>query len=430
MIAAQEVGPEDFAYLVPFERFVYKTEGTWNLSEPVGKEGIRHHLLAGGWHLDDIATLLKSRAYTFVYGADLAPREEGIYAAPDGKLYLNTWKPPTLTPAPGPCPRIQCVLDWLCCHDAEAIRWLKAWMAWKVQNPATVPKVAVVCTTEPGGGKGTLAFLMREMLGPANCAVVKREELENKFNSRWVNKLFVLGDEVLTNDNLRDVSSLLKVLIDGDKIELEGKYKDQREVKNRLAWMFASNDRIAPVVLDRGDRRYSVFSNHDPLPAGYAEMLRSCFKIDNVPSDSFLQEMRGFYHELLSLEVDRQLVTTPYENGERALLIDANKSTHELFCEQVDEEGIDGLLDYLLTHGEFYWAKTREAWDFKSEGISTQVLYRCYVEFCKRVGGRPLKINKFGSALHNHRPVWEQTRNTVPGTERRVHCYRVKRGAK
>lgn len=424
---AQQVTLTDFAFLIPQERFIYKTRGSWNLTEAVGKEGLRNHLLEAGWDGEDIANMLKKRSYVKVYGADLVPSQPGVYADADGKLYLNMWVGPTLQPAPGPYPRIQKTIEWLTRGDKEGELWLKTWMAYKVQNPSVVPKVAVVCTTEPGGGKGTLAFLLRQMLGPENCAVVKREELENRFNSRWIGKLFVLGDEVLSNDNLKDVSQMLKVLIDGDKVELEGKYRDQREVKNRLAWMFASNDKTAPLVLERNDRRYSVFSNHDPLPDGYANMLRSCFKLDNVASDSFLPEMRGFYHELLTMDVDRDVVSTPFENESRRMLIEANKPTHELFCEHVDEASIDGLLEHVCMHGDFHLTKSKAEWDFGELGISTQVLYRCYVEFCKRVGGRPLKVNKFGSALHNHRPAWPFVRNKVPTSDRRVNCYVVKR---
>lgn len=424
----QAVGLTDFAYLIPAEKFVYKSRGVWNLHEPVGKDGISNHLLEAGWTPDAINTVLKGRQYMRVYGADLIPGEPPVYADQDKKFYLNTWQAPTLTPEPGAYPRIQRVLEWITHGDPLGQLWLMSWMAFKVQNPAVVPKVAVLITTEPGAGKGTLAFLMRQMLGPANCATIKREELENHFNSRWIGKLFVLADEVISKDNQKEISEMLKVFIAEDAVECEGKYQNQREVKNRLAWMFASNDKTAPLTIDRNDRRYSVFSNHDVLEDGYAQMLRSCFEADNSPTKDFIPEMRGFYHELLHMQVDRHYVATPYENESRALLIEANKPTHELFCEAVDEAGIDGLLDFIVQHTDFHLAKTRSEWDFGEAGIATQVLHRCYVEFCKRVGGRPLKVNKFGSALHNHRPSWPFVRLQVPGTtNRRVYCYKVRR---
>lgn len=426
-VTVQRVGMTDFAFVIPSEKFVYKARGTWNLIESVGKEGLRHHLLEAGWSGDDVAKVLKTRQYLKVYGADLVPNKEPVYSDSDGKLYLNTWIAPTLQPVAGNYPRIQRVLEWLTNGDKDGERWLRSWMAWKVQNPAIVPKVAVVCTTEPGGGKGTLAFLMRQMLGEENCATVKRENLESRFNARWIGKIFVLGDEVVGDDNLKDITQMLKLLVAEDKVEQEGKYQNGREVKNRLAWMFASNDRIAPLVIERGDRRYSVFSNHDELPAGYATMLRSCFKLDNVPADDFVPEMRAFYFDLLHMDVDRNYVATPYENESRRQLIEASKPTHELFCTYVDEAGIDELLGHVLQHSDFHLTKTQTEWDFGGQGIGTQVLYRCYTEYCRRVGGKALKVNKFGSAIRNHRPAWPFVRNTVAGTERRVNCYVVKR---
>jgi hypothetical protein len=429
VIQLQAVTVTDFAFLIPSEKFVYKTRGIWNLAEPVGKDGIVGHLLESGWPQEEVIRCIKGREYMRAYGADLVPGKPLHYRDEDGKLYLNTWIAPKLTPQPGPYPRIQEVLDWLTCGDKQGELWLRTWMAYKVQNPSVVPKVATVCTTEPGGGKGTLAFLLRQMLGPENCATIKREEIENRFNSRWIGKLFVLADEVISAENQKDISQMLKILVAEDQVELEGKYRDQRAVKNRLAWMFASNDKTAPLVLDRNDRRYSVFSNHDPVPPSYADTLRSCFKIDNIPSDDFIPEMRGFYADLLAMPVDRNYVATPYENESRRRLIDANKSTHELFCEYVDEVGVNELLEHVIQHTDFHLSKTRPEWDFGAEGIATQVLYRCYFEFCKRVGGRPMKVNKFGSALHNHRPAWPYVRLKVPASERRVYCYKVRRTA-
>lgn len=423
----QKVGLTDFAYLIPVEKFVYKSRNVWNLSEPVGKDGIINHLLEGGWDLEAIGGVIKGRKYLRVYGADLIPKQGPVYTAPDGKLYLNTWTAPTLTPNPRPYPRIQRVIEWVTRGDKAGEKWLKAWMAYKVQNPSVVPKVAVLITSEPGGGKGTLAFLMREMLGPSNCATIKREELENRFNSRWIGKLFVLADEVISRDNQKDISEMLKVLVDADKVELEGKYRDQREVKNRLAWMFASNDTTAPLTVDKNDRRYSVFSNHDSLPPDYANMLRSCFQSDNTPAPEFVEEMRGYFAELLSIQVDRNYVSTPYENESRALLIEANKPAHDLFCEHVNEAGVDELLDYVVQHTAFHLGKTRHEWDFGADGIATNVLHTCYQEFCKRIGARSMKVNKFGAAMRNHRPAWPQTRPSVQGSSRRVYCYVVPR---
>lgn len=419
----------DIAFVIPLEKFVYKINDAWNISEPVGKEGIKNHLLATGWPADTVKLFLNSGGYLKVYGHALAPKKPPLFRDADGKRYINTWVPPTLQPAPGDYPRIRRVLEWVTKGDAEGIRYIKHWMAQKVQIQNLVPKVALVFSTEEGGGKGTLAYVMRAMLGLKNTAVIKSEELGNRFNSRWIGKLFVLGDEVLTNENVKDVSNMLKVLIDGNEIEIEGKGKDQRAIENQLSWMFASNDQIAPVVLGKNDRRYSFFSNHDPLPEDYKALLNSGFQADRkTPTAEFESEMAAFYHEMLNTEVDRAFVSKPYGNDDRDQLIEANFPTHTLFFKDVEQVGIKHHIEDMLFRAQdrHRLEKTREAWELKTpEGtaVNTQILYRCYVNYAKAVGARALKLNKFGSAAQNHRPAWKKVRKTMLGKQ--VNCYVV-----
>lgn len=422
-------GVQDFCFIVPLEKFVYKRRGYWNLAEPVSKEGLRHHLLAEGWDQTDIKVLLENRGYLKCYGWDRVPNKAEVFKDIDGKLFINTWVKPSLKAEPGPYPRIQAILDWVTTSDPEAQRWLKSWLSVKVKNPEYVPKVAVVLTTEQGGGKGSLAYILRHMLGPENCSTIKRETLENRFNSSWADKLFVLADEILSDEHMKDVSNLLKQLIDGDTIELEGKFKDTRAVKNRICWVFASNSTTTPLLLEASDRRYSVFSRHDPIPEDYARLVASCFMPDNSPEPEFEKEMSGFYHELLNMEVDRYFVSRPFHTEARQSLIDASRSSHDDYCKWVDEQGIDELVEYVVKHVDFHLSSTRSQWDFGEEGVSTQIIYRTYVEHCKRSGTRPLKIQKFGAAIRNHRPTWPFVKKaiTVNGKEKRVNAYKVPR---
>jgi hypothetical protein len=415
-----------FAFVIPLEKFVYRRDGAWNFAEPVGKEGIRHHLLAARMDEDLVDETLRKRQYLMVYGQDLAPNQKPIFKSAEGKFYINTWVPPELQPVAGKYPRIQSVLNHLTKKDPEGIRWLKHWMAWKVQNPTLVPKVAVVLATQQGGGKGTLAFCMRAMLGFANTAIVKREELGNKFNSRWIGKLFVLGDEVLSNDSIKDVSNLLKILIDGNEIEVEGKNKDQRAITNKLAWMFASNDKIAPLVLERGDRRYSVFTNHDPLSDEYRELLNTSFEADRkTPTPAFAAEMAALYHELLHTEVDRTFVSMPYSNGAREDLIEANLPMHELFMQYVNDVGIDGVIKEVAER-DYSFGPNKATWDFGDKGVAVSAVYRCYVDYCKHTGGKSLKLNRFCAAVKNADVPWNYDR--VPFGKLKVGVYVLPRG--
>lgn len=411
-----------FAYLVPRERFIYKVSGKWKLDALVGKEGIRHVLQDLGNDLPTTATILRQRTYLRVYGAEMIPKAPAVFTNPEGRLFINTWEPPILQPIEGQYPRIERVINFLTNGDEAGANWLIQWMAAKVQSPTFVPKVAIVFSTEQGGGKGTLAFVMRQILGPGNCAVVKPGELGNRFNKRWVDKLFALGDELFARDDVDVVAEKLKVLIDGDELELEAKGVDQVAVRNRLAWMIASNNKVAPILVERHDRRYTVFANHDKLDPDYQAMLVGCFEADRMtPTPDFSKEIAAFWFDLLKVQVDRLLITRPYENEARANLIEASLSGMELFLKHVGEHGVNDLVTATLENGGWQLASSRKEWDFGKDGMATEVLFKCYEKFCKDAGARPLKRNRFGVALQNNRPKWEKTRNTAP-SGRRVQC--------
>lgn len=410
----------DFAYVIPMERFVYRRDNRWAINESVSKEGITNHLLCIGWGTDEVAEILNSRTYNKAHGIELMPNHGPYYSAPDGREYLNVWVPPTLVATEGEWPTILRILDWLTDGDEEGVRWLCHWLALKVQNPAIVPKIAVVFSTKPAGGKGTIGKILMQMLGTENCAIIENDGLSTRFNSRWAEKLFVLADEVMTTESGKDVSSKLKVLIDGESIELEGKGTNQREVKNRLAWMFASNDEMAPVLIEHGDRRYSVFTNSRDTPADYYAMLQDNWETDKVtPTKEFAAEIAAFYHDLLTLEVDRKFVSKPYINKAREDLIQVSLAGHKLFFQYVADSGLAALLDRVVVHGDWSMSRNRADWDF-GDRIAAAVVYQCYVLFCKESGMKPMKMVKFGHAVAKQ-AGWAVER-VGP---KRVTCYKV-----
>lgn len=424
-----------FAYLIPAEKFIFKLGGQWQLNTPVGREGIAHYLSSVGVDRETAKTLLGERQYLHVVGTDNRAGHPEIWRDAEGNAWVNTWVPPALEPAtaPGPWPRIETILDWLVGHDAAALEWVVHWLAYKVQNPEVVPKIAVVFCTVPGAGKGTLFRVIQHMLGERNTATLERGALESRFNARWADKLFVLADEVMTSDNHRDVSERLKILIDSPYIELEGKGQNQREVRNRLAWIFATNDKVTPIKVDESDRRYSVFANFDLLTDEYKALVQGCYDKLKNPTPEFLEEIRHFWSDLLALDVDLGLLARPFENEARAELIGANKPSHELFFQEVVESGIDQWVNAAKNDDMAGVFRHAYEWELvnpvtrEKDIVATRALYRCYEVFCRQAGRKPLALNKFGVALKNHRPAWEPHRVYVRELGRQVRGYQVKR---
>ena len=416
-------------YYVPAEKFIYRTGNRWAMDNPVGNQGAIAFLLTQGLSHKEAKVIVSTLSMPRAFAADYFHRQPPFFFdAGDNLWKLNTGHPSNLVPKPGPYPRLERTLLWICDSDTSALHWLKHWMAAKVQQPALSNKVAVLMTGLPGSGKNTVYAVLREMLGRDNCAVIQRGDLESSFNARWVTKLLVLGDEIVGKEGFKDIGEQLKVLINGDEIQRHAKYANQLTVKNRISWLFASNSDVALDVED-GDRRYTILSNHDELPEDYRTMLAACWNPDDTPTSSFREEIAGLYAELLDLKVDRTLVRRPYENEARRFLIEANRPAHETFFRQVDEHGIDEWLERVTLYSDYSLNAKRETWDFKEKGIARSVVYRCYVEFCKSVGQKPRSATKFGVAVKNHRPVWGTSRVRSANHHALVRCYMVPRNS-
>lgn len=426
----------DFVYFIPKDLFILKLGGRWAIEDPVTKEGLKHHLRNHGFDDATIAEVLRRKVYRSVYGFTRKPNAPDLFEEEPGSgcLWLNTWAPPEIYPAesftgPEQWPTISAVLEHLTGGDQTGRAWLENWIAAKIQDPELLPKTAVVFSTSPGAGKGTLAFVIRSLLGQKNTASVHHERLSNQFNAEWADRLFVLADEVVSAENLRDISQQLKVYIDAGEILYHGKHTNARMIRNRLAWIFASNDPVTPVSIEIGDRRYSVFNQHAVLSPEYKKSLVVAFESDRVtPTPAFKKEIEHYAAYLMAYPVDRYAVGTPHDNESRRSLVAANLPGHSQFFEYVEENGFDALLNDDLYTSDLLLLKTKNEWDFGEEGISSQVVYQCYVNYCKSVGTKPLRNNKFGSAIANHRPTWLVShRPYVATAKRQVRIYRVPR---
>jgi hypothetical protein len=431
---------DEFCYSVPHERYVFRLGRTWQDGTPVTEKGIRQFLIARSYPVDLVDMVIGKGLYTRTLKNDVVPNEPPIAVDEDGHRTLNLWSPPKIVPSDAPisAPRIEAILEWLtgCPHENATpeqeggLVWLIHWIARKVQNPALLSMVAPIFGTEPGAGKNTLYGVMAAMLGEDNCAIVDRGQLESKYTP-WGNKLFVLGDEIKSAENQKDVEERLKILIASPKVMVEVKNVNAIQIPNRKAWMFASNDRISPIKIDPNDRRYTYFRNHIPVTNEYDLLLRSCYQPDGSGfTPEFIEEIRGFWRMLLDLQVDVAFVSKPYRNEAREGLISTGFSAHELFVKAVVDDGIDVLLDAMLDSPrgmKFRGEQTRKEWDFGKEGVAKTAVYEAYRAFCETEGKHPLSATRFGPAVRHIDGVTEG--RCFSPTQKRVRVWVLPRPA-
>lgn len=427
-----EIG--NIAHLINEDKYILRFQGIWHTSMPITKQAAIAHLKSRGWPKASIHAAFERSLLQITYGFDLAPNRPEILES-RGLKVINTWVPPKLQPTPGPFPHVELALEWLTADrdakpDPKGRLWLEHWMAAKVQNPNRVPKVAVVFATGQGAGKNHLAGVLRHILGPENTEQIDHEALTSRFNARWVDKLFVFADEVVTGEGIKDISNRLKILIDSGTVTLEGKGTNQRSITSRLAWWFASNDRSIPVVIDEDDRRYTVFANYARPSEEYKAKLKACYdsKITTIPTAAFVKEIEGFWAYLLDLKVDFEWIREPYRNAARESLIGSNQHSVDYFATQINRHGLDEHRAPVLQANGKWEGRT---WDFSGlpewEGkeevpVASGALYACYKDFTLKTGKMKVSQQRFETHLRNSK-VWDEVK--VKDGNREVDCWLV-----
>ncbi len=174
----------------------------------------------------------------------------------------NFWRGFGVEPAPGDCDLfLSMVRDVICSGKEELYKYVMAWCADAVQNPAERPGVVLVLKGGQGFGKGTLAREFGELFGAHFLHLHHAEHLTGRFNAHLANTLLLFADECFWAGD-KQHESALKALITEPTVPIEYKNKDIITVRNHVRVVMASNkDWVVPAALD--DRRFCVIDVSD-----------------------------------------------------------------------------------------------------------------------------------------------------------------------
>lgn len=238
----------------------------------------------------------------------------------------------------------------------EIMHWLLCWFALPLQQPGTKLRTAVVMHGDEGAGKNFLFELMLEIYGEYG-ALVGQDELEDKFNDWRSRKLFVVGDEVSSRQELVHNKNRLKALITSPKVQINPKNLPRREEANHINVGFLSNE-LQPLVLDNTDRRYLVVYTPPPMAIDEYKALGEWRKKGGAAA---------WMKYLLDYPIGdfNPYAPAPITTAKEAL-IDLARTTAERFWMDWSSESIDLP----------YWTCT------------VQQAYAAYQAYCRRVGER------------------------------------------
>lgn len=151
------------------------------------------------------------------------------------------------------------------------------WCALIVQQPGAKIRFALVFHGPQGTGKNLFWDAFRRILGKYG-KMVGQSELDDRFNGYMSGKLLLIGNEVVTRQELFHQKNKLKWVITEDEIPIRGMHQEVRWESNHANVVFLSNE-LQPVALEKDDRRHLViYTPAAESPSLYlrvAEFLRN-----------------------------------------------------------------------------------------------------------------------------------------------------------
>lgn len=239
----------------------------------------------------------------------------------------------------------------------NVVDWVLRWQALPLQHLGTKMQTALVFHGAQGTGKNLYWDIWRDLFG-AYGITVGQTELEDKFNGWLSRKLAIIGDEVVSRQEMYHNKNRIKSIVTQEaKFPIRGMQRETRWESNHANVVFLSNE-SQPLALEERDRRYLVI--YTPLEADPAiyEAVRD-FKASNGLGKwlYYLQhyDLRGFTAH-----------TKPLMTRAKQDLIELNWRPPERFA----SEWINGYLDLPL------------------RVCSAEQLYRAFKRWCDMQGER------------------------------------------
>lgn len=264
--------------------------------------------------------------------------------------------------------------------DVDAVmHWILCWQAMPLQKVGTKMQTAIVMHGAQGTGKNLYWDLWRDLFGDYGITV-GQTEIEDKFNG-WVSrKLAIIGDEVVSRQEMYHNKNRLKSIVTQEvKFAIRGMMQETRWESNHANVVFLSNE-SQPLALEERDRRYMVIFT--PLEA----------------DQKLYQSVRDFkaaggagkwLHYLQTYPLDDfDAHTKPIMTKAKADLIELNWKPPERFAYEWTEGFID-LPSRVCSAEQLYRAFRRwcdlqgERWP-PSQAIFTKAVERWVTERCKR----------------------------------------------
>ena len=174
----------------------------------------------------------------------------------------------------------------ICDGDPVCFHYFLDWLAKMVQEPQTLPGVAICLLSDQGTGKGLMMSYLHKIVGSHYKHISNKEQLLGRFTGQLEDALLVFADELHWEAKKGD-TGILKTLITEKVRMMENKHMKPYHVKNCIHLIIASNERWA-IPAEMGDRRFFVLDVSDKKKGDHSYFSRLSQEMNNGGPEALL----------------------------------------------------------------------------------------------------------------------------------------------
>jgi putative DNA primase/helicase len=290
----------------------------------------------------------------------------------DAETSVNLFRGLDVPPEAGDCSKLLALLQFLCGEagqdQAPITEWVLKWTALPLKRWGTKMQTAIVMHGEEGAGKNLFWGAVREIYG-RHGGTITQMQLESQFNDWLSAKLFLIANEVVTQQHKRHHVGYLKNLITEPEIWINPKNIGARCEANHANLVFLSNE-LQPLQIGIRDRRYMVIHTPEALEREFYTAAAAEARAGGIAA---------LHQHLLELDLgDFTEHTKPIVTAAKEALIEIGLNAPQLFWQE-------------LKSGELGLPYTPAL---------VEDVYRAFRTWCDRNGEKmPQRINLFVPAF-------------------------------
>jgi len=221
--------------------------------------------------------------------------------------------------------------------DLQTYEHFLNWLAFIFQTRMK-SKTAWLFSGIEGTGKGLLVDkILSPLFGERYVARITTENLEDLFNARFEEAIFLFIDEFNIHDGrqLEKLHNKIKNIITEERISIRRMRTNEYEVDSYLNTIMATNAGTA-VPLSPTDRRFNI-----------APPQNTRLEITDLQVETVATELAEFASYLAAYSVDRLQARTVLKNKARSNLIDKSFNSVDLFFNAIKAGNIEFFLEFV-----------------------------------------------------------------------------------